>query len=503
MMKKLKIKVLIMLLLALSIVITIDVKAEDILAEPYIDITFDNKTIENKNHGTVDLFNETGTEYYNNSNIKYGFDAYGTYMKWTSTATRGGGFNLNVDKAIGGNYTIALKFSYSDTGENDGGWRKIIDFQKPSPDADSGFYFYNYGQIQFYPEGSSGPYIKNNEVVDLLIRRNIDTNKFEVYNRVGDESKLAYEFVDTEHLSVLDNGLGFFHDDFSTDSEASMSGKVYGVKIWDEYVDVDEVWEILDKDREEAVTKYICLKVNGEIASDIMAGWKSYYKCIDNETNETMYYEDENYSTEIVNVDKWKNEEGYISQTKSIEEIMHDIEETIKNINEGNVTSEYKDSIIETKEIINKVRKLKISSADNVKLDEFEAKCDSLISKINSISNILEEADKIINKYSGQELNKEAKNEIIMIIDKLKEVNINNLTDAEKKILTSKIEKLEDILNSNSKIDNKDKDDYTVKSNDNKENIPDTNDMIIYFIAIGSVSLVSILLSYFYIIKHY
>ena len=232
------------------------VKADDELGEPYIDITFDPVAKENKKHGTLVVFGPDDSGYYRNSNITYGFDDYGTYMQWTAGTSRGGGFNLNVDKAIGEEYTIALKFSFTDTGENYGGWKKIIDFQKSGSAADSGLYYYDYGKTQFYPSEAQGPQIKNNQVVDLLIRRNKETKKFEIYNRVGNDSTLSYQFVDTNGLSILDSGLGFFHDDYATSSESSPGGKVYSVKIWDSCSSVDDVWGFLDEEQEEVVYYY-------------------------------------------------------------------------------------------------------------------------------------------------------------------------------------------------------------------------------------------------------
>lgn len=253
-------KTIFKLILMILSSMTLKVYANNTIEEPYINITFEETVKESKGHGTVNVFSSTEPGEYANKTVTYGVNAYGTYMAWTTEKSHGGGFNLNVDKAIGGDYTIALKFSFTNTGEIDRRYKKIIDFQKNYPHEDSGFYFYNGGRIMFYPEPSQGTAVKNNEVVDLLVRRNGDTKKFEVYNRIGDKSVLCYEFTDNEGLSILSNGLGFFHDDLATSSETTDGGKVYSVKIWDSYIDVDDVWKALDKEQEDSISKYICKK---------------------------------------------------------------------------------------------------------------------------------------------------------------------------------------------------------------------------------------------------
>lgn len=302
----------IILLMLLVFGTIIKVNAAGIIDNPYIDITFDTVAKENKNHGTLYIFNDNKTGIYGNNTIKYGIDENGTYMAWTSNYSHGGGFNLTVDKVIGEEYTIALKFSFKNTGEISGGWKKIIDFQKYGGFADSGLYFYDNGKIQFYPENSQGPQIKNNQVVDLLIRRNKNTKKFEVYNRVNNNSILCYEFTDSNGLSILSAGLGFFHDDNATSGENSPGGKVYSVKIWDSWIDVNDVWDLLDKEKEETINRYICKKIEGKNATKEYPGWKEYYECKDPENSSYKYFEDPTYKMEIIDIEKWKTEKGYI-----------------------------------------------------------------------------------------------------------------------------------------------------------------------------------------------
>lgn len=433
--------------------------AEEI-ENPYVDITFDKVAKENKNHATLEIFGKDEAGYYNNKSISYDVDTNGTYMAWESTYPAGGGFNLNMDKAIGGNYTIALKFSFSDTGENYGGWKKIIDFQS-TIQPDSGFYFYNGGQIQFYPEDSQGPYIKNNQVVDLLIRRNSETNKFDVYNRVGDKSELCYTFIDEEGLSILTSSLGFFHDDPATNGEASPSGKVYSVKIWDSYMDVDDVWEVLDKEKEDAVSRYICKLIEGEDATEFFAGWKSYYECQDPVDNSYKYFEDEESSIEITDVEKWKEDEGYVSQTKSIEEIITYLNNEIKDINEDNVKSSDLETVENVANIIEKMSK-KDATEDEIKeLNQINDQCELLLKKINDTTSSLEEIRNEINKYTENNVTLDDKESIEKIISKIEEMSDVNLTEDEIKELNQVknqcellLEKIDDTVNSLEEIKN-------------------------------------------------
>lgn len=448
MLKKVLTKIFSAVILVSSIMVlaATKVNAEE-LGNPYIDISFDPVAKENKNHGTLDVFSSSSSELYGNSSIIYGVDPNGTYMKWTANKPRGGGFNLNMDKAIGGNYTIALKFSFTNTGEKTGGWKKIIDFQRTSS-ADSGFYFYNRGQIQFYPNPSQGPYIKNNEVVDLLIRRNATTNKFEVYNRVGDQSILCYEFVDSGGLSVLSAGLGFFHDDYATSSESSPGGKVYSVKIWDTYADVDDVWTALDKEKEESISRYVCSRIDGQDPTDIIPGWKPYYKCEDQVDKSFMYFEDETYSMEILDLESWKEESGYVPQLQSMENIINDLKVKLGNIDADTVKSSDKSAINNIKDTIADVNVKKATTAEQNEFKELDALCDLLLEKIDDIAAKLKRTKEAVEEYSSKKLTKDDYAAIEEEIEFANSISIANLTTEENKNHTANIKKLEELLES-------------------------------------------------------
>lgn len=437
------------ILLIIGVVFNISiapVKAEEPIGDPYIDITFDPIIKENKGHATIDLFSSVMVNNYNNSSITYGVDEYGTYMAWTSTASRGGGFNLNVDKAIGNDYTIALKFSFSNTGQYDHDWKKIIDFQKKSY-QDSGFYFYNGGQIQFYPNASQGPYIKNNEVVDLLIRRDGDTNKFEVYNRIGDQSILCYEFIDVEELSVLSAGLGFFHDDVSTSSESSPAGKVYSIKIWDGYQDVDDVWEALDKEKDDSLSRYVCRKVEAQEPTDTLPGWLSYIECQSKDDDSYKYFIDDTYNNEIEDIIEYKKDIAYVPQKKSISEVVSILNERINNVNIDNVTSDHKVILEEIRDNISKFNFDKLANNEVSLLKELDEKCEALLEIINDTSNTLEEIKEVIINYTDKALTSEDIKVIKNAIIKTNNINDNHLNSEEKELKGLYLDTLDKILN--------------------------------------------------------
>ncbi len=187
---------------------------------------------------------------YNRSNSSTGFgsdEANGSYWQWHSNTARGGGFYIDIDKNIGEEYTIGLKFSFENTL---GGWRKIIDYKNST--VDTGFYFYNGGHLNFYNYGVNGESVTQpNQVVDLIVRRNKATKQFEAYVVVnGNQKKFDMSITDSSDQGVpaVVNGktrLGFFFDDIATSAEATPGGKVYNLKIWDKYMDPDKVIEAL------------------------------------------------------------------------------------------------------------------------------------------------------------------------------------------------------------------------------------------------------------------
>ncbi|MFM8870913.1 MAG: hypothetical protein ACKOFD_04980 [Actinomycetota bacterium] len=174
-----------------------------------------------------------------NSATSFGSDANGQFWTWTSTSTSaGGGFSILTNAVIGQNYTVALKFSFSAVT----GWRKIIDYQNRS--TDEGFYYYG-GKMQFYPGRTGNEVYPANTVLDLVIVRDnggttgtFADDTFTVYG-VGAANTLTQliQYNDTTgesipYISAGKTKLGFFYDDTSFTGEATLSGKVYDLRIW-------------------------------------------------------------------------------------------------------------------------------------------------------------------------------------------------------------------------------------------------------------------------------
>lgn len=214
----------------------------DEVTKAYVQYNFNNHLTDLKNHSTLTTWSSTGNNGRSNASTSFGSDDNGNYWQWHSDTPRGGGFWIDIDKNIGEEYTIGLKFSFENTL---GGWRKIIDYKDSA--VDTGFYFYNGGHLNFYNYGVNGASITQpNQVVDMIVRRNKD-RRFEAY--IVDSSynkKFDMGITDSSDQGVpaVINGktkLGFFFDDIATSAEASPGGKVYTLKIWDSYMDIDEV----------------------------------------------------------------------------------------------------------------------------------------------------------------------------------------------------------------------------------------------------------------------
>lgn len=213
---------------------------------PYVQYNFNNNLIDSKGHSVLTAWSSTGDNERSNTTTAFGEDAdNGTYWQWHSDKARGGGFYIDIDKNIGEEYTIGLKFSFENTL---GGWRKIIDYKNST--VDTGFYFYNGGHLNFYNYGVNGASVTQpNQVVDLIVRRN-KSGTFEAYVVDGTTKKFDMSVQDTsgQGIPMVVNEktrLGFFFDDIATNAEASPGGKVYNLKIWDKYMDPDDVIEAL------------------------------------------------------------------------------------------------------------------------------------------------------------------------------------------------------------------------------------------------------------------
>ena len=233
------------MLIAFVFMVPSMINAATLKNEPYVQYNFNSNLTDQKGHGVLTKWSSTGNSNRNNSSTSYGSDSYGPYFQWKSTQARGGGFYIDIDKNIGEEYTIGLKFSFEQTGP---GWRKIIDYKNSA--VDTGFYFYDSGHLRFYNyavQGSSTT--PANKVVDMIVRRN-KSKSFEAYIVNGDTKTLDLQVNDSNDQGVpaVVNGktrLGFFFDDIATSSEATPGGKVYAIKIWDKYIDPDEVIEEL------------------------------------------------------------------------------------------------------------------------------------------------------------------------------------------------------------------------------------------------------------------
>ena len=204
---------------------------------------------DNKDHSTLKLFDKTGDGNRNNDSITYGEDSHGKYMEWKSTQAGGGGFKLEIDKELGEEYTIGVKFSFDTTS---GSWRKIIDYK--NSESDTGFYFYNNGHLRFYPDSlTSTKVIGNGEVVNFIIVRS--KTEFAAYI-VKEDGSVTKEFS-SNAASTLSNSipykkdgktlLGFFFDDTATGSEATTGGRIYSLSIYDKAIDPNKVLEKLNK----------------------------------------------------------------------------------------------------------------------------------------------------------------------------------------------------------------------------------------------------------------
>ncbi len=208
----------------------------------YVQYNFNNHLTDLKNHSLLTPWSSTGDNNRSNASTSFGSDANGNYWQWHSNTARGGGFYIDVDKDIGEEYTIGLKFSFENTL---GGWRKIIDYKNST--VDTGFYFYNGGHLNFYNYGVNGASVTQpNQVIDMIVRRN-KNKQFEAYivdSNYNKKFDMGVTDSSDQGVPAVIGGktrLGFFFDDIATSAETSPGGKVYTLKIWDSYMDVDEV----------------------------------------------------------------------------------------------------------------------------------------------------------------------------------------------------------------------------------------------------------------------
>jgi uncharacterized repeat protein (TIGR01451 family) len=179
----------------------------------------------------------------------FGTDAGGGFWQWSTTNARGGGFTVDVNRDLGHTYSVGVRFSFSELSS----WRKIIDYKNRVDDT--GFYLYN-GQIEFYPKPRAETVYAPNEVLDLIAVRQGSSGStagtFTVYV-IGEGGTVTKELEiddpDGDSIPAALGGksrLGFFHDDLDTSAEATPSGKVWSVKIWDRALTEAELKGALD-----------------------------------------------------------------------------------------------------------------------------------------------------------------------------------------------------------------------------------------------------------------
>ncbi len=230
-------------------------------ADPYNSFVFSGNDQDFKNHSKLEWFSKEGDgNSRNNESLKYGEDSHGKYVEWKSTQPRGGGFKLTIDKELGEEYTIGVKFAFDKT---TGSWRKIVDYK--NSEDDTGFYFNN-GSLQFYNNISSpvgNRLISDNEVVDFIIVKS--KTEFAVY--------LVKDGTVTKEISLIDDAtlanarpytkdgktiLGFFFDDLGTGPgtgiapEATPGGRVYRMSIYDKAIDPTKVVDKLNKNLDDS-----------------------------------------------------------------------------------------------------------------------------------------------------------------------------------------------------------------------------------------------------------
>jgi|GEM_PF-4511778 len=115
---------------------------------------FNNSFTDKLSGSVLDKFGATSDgNLHDNATSSFGSDVNGNFWQWEASlaSTRGGGLWIDVNNDISKNYSIGVRFSFSDT---QGGYRKIIDYKNQT--SDNGFYFYSGGKFNFYPNQTLG-----------------------------------------------------------------------------------------------------------------------------------------------------------------------------------------------------------------------------------------------------------------------------------------------------------------------------------------------------------
>jgi hypothetical protein len=161
---------------------------------------------------------------------------------WTAVTDPGAGLIMDTVNTISDNYSISLKFMFTEVGPS---WKKIISFKDQSDD--NGFYFYG-GQLQFYPYGDLGPTVfPANTMIELVVTRDSVTNTVAAYV-VDDGGTLTLEIeVEDTLLSTVPQVVGgksrfrFFQDDTDTNGEWTPGGTVDWIRVWDGPLDPGQI----------------------------------------------------------------------------------------------------------------------------------------------------------------------------------------------------------------------------------------------------------------------
>ena len=217
--------------------LTVSTSAHATTPNPSVDYEFENSTTDSGNASTFTVAPSCPADPCNTS-TGFGTSNGDGYWQWASTANRGGGFTIDTQLPLTGTYTMMLKFSFTDPNKYSS-WRKIIDFRDRT--NDTGFYL-NSGRIRQYPLGSNGPTVfPVNTDITLMVTRDDTTKLFTVFTydgtnftqeiQVTDSSDAAVPVASTVHSGGTK--LGFFFDDLATASEATSTGKVYFIRLWE------------------------------------------------------------------------------------------------------------------------------------------------------------------------------------------------------------------------------------------------------------------------------
>jgi len=140
------------------------------------------------------------------------------------------GPTLNMEAALAGNYTIAMRFSLADIGW----WRKLVDFQNCSQDAGQ-YYAGGYRYLDFFPVAGGGGSITRNTMVDAVFTRNGANGTYAAY--LNGSTTPVFSFADSGNIAVATviggmARLNFFQDDYQPGRPEASAGRVDEIAIW-------------------------------------------------------------------------------------------------------------------------------------------------------------------------------------------------------------------------------------------------------------------------------